>query len=42
MRECVCVCANSKGENNHMKGFKWYWLGTLLDIMNGEDFILRP
>ena len=43
-RECVCVCvfAESKGENNHIKGFKKYWLGSLLDVVNGEDYILKP
>ena len=41
---CVCVraCAKCKGENNHLEGFKRYWLGSLLDVMNGENFILRP
>jgi len=38
----VCVCARSKGENSHIKGFRRYWLGRLLDVLNGEDYVLRP
>jgi len=38
----VCVYVKSKVENNHIKRFYRYWLGNLLDVMNGEDFMLKP
>jgi len=41
-RAYVCVRANSKGENKHIKGFRRCWSGSGLDVMNGEDYILRP
>jgi len=42
-RESVCVfvyIAKSKGENSHIEGFKRYWFVSLLDVMNGKDYIL--
>jgi hypothetical protein len=33
------MCAKPKGEK-HIKGFR-RWAGSCLDIMNGEDYILR-
>ena len=40
---CVCVCAracaNSKGDNKHMKEIRWS--GIHSGIMNGEDYVLR-
>jgi len=38
----VFVCAKSKGENSHIKGFRRYWSGSGLNVMNGEDYIIRP
>jgi hypothetical protein len=38
---CVFVCAKSKGEK-HIKGFGLCWSESRLDVMNGEDYVLRP
>jgi len=34
--------ADSKGENKHIKWFRRCCSGSGLDVMNGEDYILRP
>ena len=39
---CVCVCVKSKGETNTLRDLGDVGQEDVSDVMNVEDYILRP